>query len=170
MSKRKKKNRKGRKRKSKLSDAASKKARERHWDHGLQSIPVHPDDLEPSEPSLFRHSFKPSTGWRCLECKYGFNGEWKGRPNSQRKCPRCTSTHIHEQDCLYRCLNCETEYWEFPGGPLRKDFSDPSCPNPSCKETTGPKHSGTIEERGKYVEWINFEEWVAEHPLRWDAP
>jgi len=166
MTKRKK---KGRKRKGKLSEAAAKKARERHWDHGMQSIPVHPDDLEGFDamPASFTHSLKELTGWRCLECKHGFHGEWRGRPNSQKQCPRCRSTHISQQDCLYKCLNCETEYWEFPAGPLRTKYSDPSCPNKDCKTVKGKRHPGDLEERGKYVEWLNYEEWVATHSSEW---
>lgn len=151
---------KGRKRKGTLSEAASRKA----WSKQPNVLRLmHPEDEDPShfEPSLFQHTMKGSTGWRCLECKYGFHGEWKSRSSAHEACPRCGSERTHQQNCLYRCLNCETEYWEFPGGPLRTEQDDPSCPNSKCKLTNGPKHKGNPGERGMYVEWVNYEEWTA---------
>ncbi len=161
MSKRKKK--KGRKRKSKLSEAAAKQARKRHWDHGLQDIPVHPDDLEGFSAS-FSHSGRRSVEWRCLGCKKKTKTgmvykRWRARPNSQERCPRCRSTRIQQDNAWCRCLNCEREFWDFPG-------SDSMCPNPGCQLVTGAKHPGSPEERGGYVEWLNYDEWCLEYPVR----
>lgn len=154
----------GRRRKSRLSEAAVRKSRAKL---SATRRSMHPEDEDSLcfEPSLFQHRGKTSTGWRCLECKCGFRGEWKARPDSQKRCPRCTSRHIQQQDCLYRCLNCDAEYWEFPGGPLRTTPSDPSCPNKECKSVTGDEHPGDAKERGKYVKWLNYKEWVAGHSM-----
>lgn len=161
----KRKKRSGEKRKSKVSEAAANAVKKTRTQH----IPVHTDGLEKFVEMSANSRYKrhASTGWRCLKCKHGFYGEWKERPNSQSKCPHCTSCRIQQQDCLYHCLNCDTEYREFPGGPLRAKFSDPSCPNKRCKEVTGKRHPGDVAERGKYVEWLNYEEWVKSHPLDW---
>ena len=150
----------GRKRKGKLSEAAAQKAKAKYAPRYM-----HPEDEDPGyfEPLDFQHSCKASTGWRCLNCKHGFRGEWVGRPNSQEQCPRCCSERIQQQDARYRCLNCDHQYWEFPGGPLREQYSDPSCPNPDCKKVFGPRHPGSPEERGIYVEW-EYEEWLRAHP------
>jgi len=156
------KHKKGRKRKSKLSEAAAQRARAKFASTARY---MHPEDEDPVyfEPPDFQHSCKASTGWRCLSCKYGFHGEWLARPNSQAACPRCFSEHIQQQDARYICLNCDHQYWEFPGGPLREQFDDPSCPNPDCKKVFGPRHPGSPEERGSYVEW-EYEAWLLSHP------
>jgi transposase-like protein len=158
MKKNKAKKKKGRKRKSKISEAAAQKARKRHWDHGTQHIPIHPDDLEPNEPLSFQHSCKPHTRWRCQECRYGFDEEqgiWWGPPNSKTNCPRCRSTRIQQQDAKYRCLNCDEEFWDFP--------TPTSCPNKRCPRIEGKKHPGDENDRGTYVVWIDYEEWARLH-------
>jgi hypothetical protein len=148
-----KKKKKGRKRKGRLSEAAAKRARDRGHEYAMSHIPVHPDDLEGYPPASFEHSLKRTTQWRCLECKYGYEGmgrRWLAAPDSQEHCPRCRSTRVQQKNAYYQCLNCEEKFWDFP--------APASCPSKKCKNIDGPRHPGDEEERGTYVEWLNYEE------------
>ena len=161
-----KKKKKGKKRKSALSEAAAKKARQSHWDHRMKNVPIHPDDLESFtyEPKDFQHSLKESTRWRCQKCQH----EWLGRPNAHNKCVRCHSFRVQQEDAYFRCLNCDHEWWDFPGQPLFEIFKkrmNKMCPNRKCRDVTGKRHPGNEEDRGLYIKWIDYEEWTVSHDL-----
>jgi len=50
---------------------------------------------------------------------------------------------------MFRCLNCGYLYMA--------DAGPSSCPNPRCSSIDGRDHPGNEEDRGTYVEWINYE-------------
>jgi len=161
MSKKKRNKKKGRKRKSKLSQAAANKARDRSHEYAMSQIPLHPDDLENFDaiPASFSHSLRSTVGWRCQNCKY----EWFGRLLSYQQCPKCRNERIQQEDALYRCLNCENEFWGFPGFNGLPGWQPTICPSKKCKDPNdepGPKHPGNENDRGYYVKWTNYEEWI----------
>jgi len=59
-------------------------------------------------------------------------------------------------------VNCGKKFIGYPGfmGPGFKEGTQ--CQNPRCKNMSGDRHPGSPEERGIYVEWINYEEWRKE--------
>lgn len=50
---------------------------------------------------------------------------------------------------MFRCLNCGLVYMAEPG--------PSSCPNPMCSSVDGKNHPGDENDRGTYVEWLNYD-------------
>lgn len=103
-------------------------------------------------PSIRKKS--PLVGTRCLDCKEIWFASEAG------ECPSCKSNNTQQKTAKFVCMNCEHKFVDYPGVVL----PDPvHCPNSRCKEVSGKRHPGAPEERGTYIEWINYEEWVSKH-------
>lgn len=143
MSKKKKKNKK----RSKIAQAALRKASQHKPSHS-PGAPVPQADLDGfyAIPSSFGHGLRKTSRWRCVSCQH----QWYARPDSQARCIKCGSESIDQDVARYQCSSCGHEYWDFPGPSV--------CPSANCKQGRISGSANDSDSDGVYLKWLNYEE------------